>query len=204
MSPEALIDHIYGPKTDVWAFGVFMYEILHGDTPLGFCQSEPELRMHVRTPIRPEAINARVSYELKDLIFRCLDVDERRRISIQEIDQMPFMRRLSAQYSYQNQQPPPQQLNIANMHRPLTPNSYARGPESARMKLLEPPVARNQQQYSTSPDRGNTAKRNQMDGTSQFQKNKSFENLQPQQHFRSISSQEAPRELPQPRFGVEE
>lgn len=25
MSPEGLINNMYGPKTDVWAFGVFIY-----------------------------------------------------------------------------------------------------------------------------------------------------------------------------------
>lgn len=25
MSPEGLINNVYGPKTDVWAFGVFIY-----------------------------------------------------------------------------------------------------------------------------------------------------------------------------------
>lgn len=39
MSPEGLLQNCYGPKTDVWAFGIFLYEILHGDTPLAFCQS---------------------------------------------------------------------------------------------------------------------------------------------------------------------
>lgn len=134
MSPEAFIDHIYGPKTDVWAFGVFIFEILHGDTPLGFCQSEPELKMHIRTPIRVEAINPRISYELKELILRCLDVDERRRISIQEIEQMPFMRRLTAQFGYQSS-PPPQQP-IQNIPRPVTPNGHMRPPDSARMRIM--------------------------------------------------------------------
>lgn len=52
MSPEGLIDNVYGPKTDVWAFGVFIYEILHGDTPLAFCQTEADLRAHIMTPLR--------------------------------------------------------------------------------------------------------------------------------------------------------
>jgi serine/threonine protein kinase len=34
MSPEGLLHHIYGPKTDVWAFGILIYELLHGKTPL--------------------------------------------------------------------------------------------------------------------------------------------------------------------------
>jgi len=33
MTPEALFDNSYGRKTDVWSFGVIMYELLHGRTP---------------------------------------------------------------------------------------------------------------------------------------------------------------------------
>lgn len=52
MSPEGLIDNVYGPKTDVWAYGVFIFEILHGDTPLAFCKSEADLKVHIMTPLR--------------------------------------------------------------------------------------------------------------------------------------------------------
>lgn len=37
MSPEGFIDNIYGPKTDVWAFGILIYELLHGKTPFSHC-----------------------------------------------------------------------------------------------------------------------------------------------------------------------
>lgn len=40
MSPEGMLLHEYGPKTDVWGFGVMIYELLHGDTPLSSCRSE--------------------------------------------------------------------------------------------------------------------------------------------------------------------
>lgn len=44
MSPEGMLLHEYGPKTEVWAFGVMIYELLHGDTPLSACRSEKELK----------------------------------------------------------------------------------------------------------------------------------------------------------------
>ena len=37
MSPESLIEGIYGPKTDIWAFGILIYELLHGEAPFSFC-----------------------------------------------------------------------------------------------------------------------------------------------------------------------
>ncbi len=35
MSPQGYLSNSYGPKTDVWAFGVIAYEMLHGSVPLG-------------------------------------------------------------------------------------------------------------------------------------------------------------------------
>jgi serine/threonine protein kinase len=39
MSPEGLINNFYGPKTDVWSFGILIYELLHGVTPLASCKT---------------------------------------------------------------------------------------------------------------------------------------------------------------------
>lgn len=39
MSPQGLINNIYGPKTDVWAFGMLIYELLHGKTPFSHCKT---------------------------------------------------------------------------------------------------------------------------------------------------------------------
>jgi serine/threonine protein kinase len=39
MSPEGLLSNIYGPKTDVWAFGVILFEILHGYPPMNYCKT---------------------------------------------------------------------------------------------------------------------------------------------------------------------
>jgi serine/threonine protein kinase len=40
MSPEGYINNIYGPKTDVWAFGVLLYELAEGKTPYNECRTE--------------------------------------------------------------------------------------------------------------------------------------------------------------------
>lgn len=34
-----MLKHEYGPKSDVWSFGVMIYELLHGFAPLSFCHN---------------------------------------------------------------------------------------------------------------------------------------------------------------------
>lgn len=52
MSPEGLLSNHYGPKTDVWAFGVVLYELVHGKQPLLACKSDEELRSAIGKSIR--------------------------------------------------------------------------------------------------------------------------------------------------------
>ena len=99
MAPEAMIENLYGPKTDVWAFGIFVYELLHGDTPLGYCETEEELFEGVRTQLTAKEINPTVSAQLRDLILKCLQVDERRRISVAQIGREAYMLELEAEFA---------------------------------------------------------------------------------------------------------
>jgi len=40
MAPEGVLNSVYGPKTDVWSFGIMIFELFHGQTPFNFCQTE--------------------------------------------------------------------------------------------------------------------------------------------------------------------
>lgn len=95
MAPEGLLESVYGPKSDVWAFGVLLFEMLHGDPPLGFCNAEHELKMHITKPINQRAFKATIPQDLRDLITKCLEVDMRRRISMRDIQFHPYMQRIS-------------------------------------------------------------------------------------------------------------
>jgi serine/threonine protein kinase len=72
MSPEGYIDNIYGPKTDVWAFGLVIYELLHGKAPLAHIGSQEELKKQLKVPIRTDQFRSDLSCELKELLQRCL------------------------------------------------------------------------------------------------------------------------------------
>lgn len=72
MSPEGLIENVYGPKTDVWAFGILMFELLHGKTPFSHCKSEQELKYNLSIPIGWTQLKADLSADLKEAILKCL------------------------------------------------------------------------------------------------------------------------------------
>ena len=80
MAPEVMLNGYYGPKTDVWSFGVFLYEMTQGTTPLRYFTREEEMRREVLRQVRREGLEERVSEGLEDLMLRCLEVDEWRRI----------------------------------------------------------------------------------------------------------------------------
>lgn len=93
MSPEGFVNNIYGPKTDVWAFGVLIFELLHGFTPYSHCKTENELRQSLSIPIGRGQIKTEVSAELRDVILACMEVDEAKRTSVSELKVFPYFRK---------------------------------------------------------------------------------------------------------------
>ena len=37
------MSQVYGPKTDIWSFGIIIYELLHGFTPMTLCYSKEDI-----------------------------------------------------------------------------------------------------------------------------------------------------------------
>lgn len=92
MSPEAMKDNIYTPKNDIWSLGVMSYELLAGKAPWE-CRNEAELKDKMaRNCIKFDGLD--VSADLKDLLQRCLEMNEAKRISLEEIEKHPWVRRL--------------------------------------------------------------------------------------------------------------
>jgi serine/threonine protein kinase len=52
MSPEAFLDNVYGRKTDVWSFGIILYELLHGKTPFSDFNDHELLKAKITVPIK--------------------------------------------------------------------------------------------------------------------------------------------------------
>lgn len=60
-----MLEHRYSIKSDVWSFGLLLYELLHGDIPLGKCKSLEELR---KTVFKPIEYNKNLSSDLKQFL----------------------------------------------------------------------------------------------------------------------------------------
>lgn len=52
MAPEAFLESMYGEKTDVWSFGIIMYELLHGKTPFNEAMDGEALKLRIVIPIK--------------------------------------------------------------------------------------------------------------------------------------------------------
>lgn len=91
MSPEGLIQNLYGPKTDVWSFGLMIYELLHGTTPLAVCRTEEELMKKMLEPI---SYSSAISKDLTALLEGCLKINEKERLNIQDIAETLFFKKM--------------------------------------------------------------------------------------------------------------
>jgi serine/threonine protein kinase len=82
MSPEGYISNTYGPKTDVWAFGVMLYELVEGHAPCQDCRTEAELKQRLLKQIDHSSFQSSISDDLKNLIIGCLAISPTSRISL--------------------------------------------------------------------------------------------------------------------------
>ena len=83
MSPEAFIHSKYNSKTDVWSFGILMFELMHGDTPYGSCILEQDLIRTLSIPFNRSKVRSSISMAYKEAMFRCLEINEEKRISFE-------------------------------------------------------------------------------------------------------------------------
>ncbi|CAK63370.1 unnamed protein product (macronuclear) [Paramecium tetraurelia] len=89
MSPQLLDRQMYNSKTDVWSLGIILYEALFGKTPWT-ARSPPELIKNIKTqPLQFPNDKNQISQKTKDLIIGCLQVDENKRFSFEEIYKHP-------------------------------------------------------------------------------------------------------------------
>ncbi|KAM3130541.1 hypothetical protein pb186bvf_017350 [Paramecium bursaria] len=88
MSPQAFKNR-YSEKSDIWALGVTLYEMLFGQVPW---QAGTEKELAYRMQTTPVQFPFQISDECRDLIQRCLTVDENYRYNVEDIERHPWLR----------------------------------------------------------------------------------------------------------------
>lgn len=89
MAPEIVEKKSYYPKpVDIWSMGVILYKLLSGDYAFG-AEDEPNLKKNI--------VNIKLNWPIyfssrcKALITACFEYDPAKRITIEEIEQHPWM-----------------------------------------------------------------------------------------------------------------
>jgi serine/threonine protein kinase len=95
MAPDGLLHSVYGPKTDVWSFGMLLFEILHGRTPYHDCESEVELKERVQMPVNWDQLKGSLPSPLKRLMLKCLKVDHTQRPTFSQLLNDEYIQKIS-------------------------------------------------------------------------------------------------------------
>ena len=79
MSPEQARGEATGPETDIWAFGVVLFEMLTGVSPFGRPSSAETLSQVLTATADESLLSPAIPAGIRRLIRRCLEKDPRRR-----------------------------------------------------------------------------------------------------------------------------
>jgi len=63
---------MYTMKTDVWAFGMLVYELLHGTTPFSSIEDPKILTIEMKKQLQLDSFRTDLSSEVKKLLRQCL------------------------------------------------------------------------------------------------------------------------------------
>ncbi|CAD8057611.1 unnamed protein product [Paramecium sonneborni] len=102
MAPETIQCNVYSEKSDIWALGIVMYQILYKQLPMNSKQ-ENDIEKRHSVLINKILTDNLTSKKTKELIINMLNLEPQKRYSINEIIQIlnPSPKRLSS-ISHQN------------------------------------------------------------------------------------------------------
>lgn len=95
MAPEIIKMSPYSFKVDIWALGILLYELLHGETPFFIPEmykdpSKSSL-LFEKIKVNKYKLKEELSEESKDLIKGLLQIDPEQRMSMEKIFQHPWV-----------------------------------------------------------------------------------------------------------------
>ena len=90
LSPEIISNKPYDAKSDIWALGVLLYELMTFKMPFN-AVSLPLLSIKINRGVYKPPPST-YSYEIRDLLKKCLTIDPDKRPSIDQILKLPLIR----------------------------------------------------------------------------------------------------------------
>ncbi|XP_064260302.1 serine/threonine-protein kinase PAK 2-like [Passer domesticus] len=91
MAPEVVTREPYGPKVDIWSFGIVGIEMVEEEPPY-WNQSPASAKFMIASIGTPQLLHPKLlSAWLRDFLSCCLQTDEEQRWSAKELLQHPFV-----------------------------------------------------------------------------------------------------------------
>ena len=91
LSPEIINSKPYDSKSDIWALGVLLYEMMTFKMPFN-ASSLPSLSLKIIKGYYPSPPTS-YSKDLIDLVKKCLNLDPKKRPSVENILRLPFIKK---------------------------------------------------------------------------------------------------------------
>lgn len=102
MSPEVVFKKPYNENIDVWSLGVLLFELLNGRSAFK-AKNLNEISAKLSKPIELN-FDINISEDVKDLIKRILRIDPNERMSLKEIFQHNWVKKMLNSKEYQDHQ----------------------------------------------------------------------------------------------------
>jgi NIMA (never in mitosis gene a)-related kinase len=96
-SPEVCQSDFYAFPTDVWSLGVVMYQLMSLELPFEGSNSNRTYRLVIDEDYPPSPISGAYSEELKQIVYKMLEIDQYERIQINELYQNPLFTLINIQ-----------------------------------------------------------------------------------------------------------
>lgn len=91
MAPEVINGHEYSYPADIWSVGATVVELLEGIAPYGEYSIRRAIVSIERSGFSGFRDSSKPSDELKDFVYKCMEINPSKRATIEELMQHPFL-----------------------------------------------------------------------------------------------------------------
>ena len=97
MSPQVASNSKYNFKTDIWSLGITCIELIEGEPPFSEMEPKEVIEKIAKNPLNlNEIVNFNDhTYEFKNFIEHCLEVDPKKRFSPEQLLKLDFIKKFS-------------------------------------------------------------------------------------------------------------